>query len=68
MAKGVVEVDGKDVSVREDTFKAYRGVRWALLTVAIMAAIVAALFFTGILTSLRDGKLDSPAQPERPAQ
>ncbi|HEV7699181.1 MAG TPA: hypothetical protein VGO43_03045 [Pyrinomonadaceae bacterium] len=68
MAKGVVEVNGEDVLVREDTYKAYRGVRWAILTIAIMAAIVAVLFFTGVITSLRDGKLNSPAQSERPAQ
>ena len=64
MAKGVVEVHGEDVQVREDTFKAYRGIRWAILSIAIFAAIVAVLFIAGFFTSVKDGKIESPAQPE----
>ena len=48
MAKGVINVDGKDVVVREDTFKAYRGVNWAWLSIGIfilLMAILAASFF-----------------------
>ena len=69
MAKGVIEVHGQDVEVREDTYKAYRGIRWAIITIAVFAAIVAVLFFTGVFSSLtRHGTLESPAQNDRPQQ
>lgn len=68
MAKGVVEVHGRDVEVREDTFKAYRGVRWAVISIIVFAAIVAVLFFAGFLTTVRHGGPSSPAQTEQSAQ
>ncbi len=61
MSKDVINVDGKDVAVREDTAKAFRGVNWALVSVAgfvIITAIVFAIFFLG---AARDGKIETPA-------
>ncbi len=68
MAKGVVEVHGQDVEVREDTYKAYRGIRWAVITIIVFAAIVAILFFAGLFTTVKNGGPSSPAETERPAQ
>jgi hypothetical protein len=68
MAKGVVEVHGEDVQVREDTYKAYRGAKWAIISIIAFVAIAAILFFAGFFTSVRDGKIESPAATERPAQ
>ena len=43
MAKDVIQVDGEDVTVREDTAKAYRGVNWAWLSIGIFVLIMAIL-------------------------
>ncbi|MEP6787308.1 MAG: hypothetical protein ABJB40_02675 [Acidobacteriota bacterium] len=61
MAKDVIEVDGKDVIVREDTAKAYRFVHWGVITAVIGLAIMAFLFFTLFWKAASDGKLESPA-------
>jgi len=68
MAKGVVEVRGKDVEVREDTFKAYRGVRWAIISIVAFAAIVAVLFLAGFFTTVKNGGPHTPTQsgPQAP--
>jgi hypothetical protein len=68
MAKGVVNVHGEDVVVREDTAKAYRGIRWAIISILAFAAIVAVMFFAGFFASVKDGKIESPAITDRPAQ
>ena len=61
MAKDVIDVGGKDVIVREDTAKAYRGVNWAA-TVAIVCLAIIVLVTIGVFVSAsRDGKLVSPA-------
>jgi hypothetical protein len=52
MAKQMINVSGEDVNVREDTAKAYRGVYWALLSIAAFALITAVLFFGGFLAWL----------------
>lgn len=64
MAKEVITVGGEEKLVREDTAKSYRGVIWALVSVAIFVAIVAIvgiMFFGG---SVSEG-IDSPAEMER---
>ncbi|MFN2500799.1 MAG: hypothetical protein ABR530_02180 [Pyrinomonadaceae bacterium] len=61
MSKNVINVDGEDRTVREDTAKAYRGVNWAWLSVAgfvLITAIVFALFFLGAAS---DGDIQTPA-------
>ena len=44
MAKDVMPIDGEDVVVREDTAKAYRGVHWALASIAIFIVILVFVF------------------------
>lgn len=63
MSKQVISVDGQEVLVREDTAKAFRGVHWALLSLAAFILVAALLFFSGVLKLTSDGKIDdvSPA-------
>ena len=56
MTKQVITVDGEDTVVREDTAKAFRGVHWALLSLAAFILIAALLFFGGFLKMASDGK------------
>ncbi len=60
MAKDVINVDGEDTVVREDTAKAYRGTIWLLITVGIVLAGAAILFFVFFGSSLGSGDLQSP--------
>jgi len=65
MAKDVIQVNGEDRVVREDTAKAYRGVNWAWLSIGgfvlIMALVVA--FFLLIRPAVRNNPTsDSPRQ------
>jgi hypothetical protein len=56
MTKQVITVDGEDTVVREDTAKAFRGVHWALLSLAAFILIAALLFFGGFLRMASDGE------------
>lgn len=67
MSKQVITAGGEQHIVREDTAKSFRGVYWALLSVAAFVLIAAILFFGGFLTSLTGRNVDSPAQIERQA-
>lgn len=67
MSKQVITTGGQQHLVREDTAKSFRGVYWALISVAAFVLIAAILFFGGFLTSLTTGRTDSPAQVERQA-
>lgn len=67
MAKEVITIDGEDRVVREDTAKSYRGIIWALTSLAIFIAIMAILFFGGYLNALIGGNIDSPAEIEKNA-
>lgn len=60
MAKQMINVSGEDVNVREDTAKAYRGVYWALLSIAAFAIITAVLFFSGFFAWLTGPRHDTP--------
>jgi hypothetical protein len=64
MAKDVINVDGKEVVVREDTAKAYRFVHWGVATAAICLALMAILFATFFWKAASDGKVESPVQTE----
>lgn len=57
MSKDVINVDGEEVVVREDTAKAFRWNRFAVivLTGIILILIVGILFFSGILTTVEPG-------------
>ncbi len=63
MAKDVIKVDGEDTVVREDTAKSYRGVIWALTSLAIIVAILGVLFILFFGGSI-GGNMDSPSQIE----
>jgi hypothetical protein len=66
MSKQVISVDGEEVLVREDTAKSFRGVHWALLSLAGFIIIMALLFFGGFLKMLfSDTPQKSPAEVER---
>lgn len=65
MSKQVITAGGEEHLVREDTAKSFRGVYWALLSLAAFVIIAAILFFGGFLTSLTGTSIDSPAQIER---
>jgi len=59
MSKQVISVDGQDTVVREDTAKAFRGVHWALISLAAFILIAAILFFAGVIKLT----VDEPAAP-----
>lgn len=59
MAKEVIIVNGEERIVREDTAKAYRGVYWALLSIAGFLLIMAVLIFAGVIKLASDGELDT---------
>jgi hypothetical protein len=61
MARQVLHVSGEDIVVREDTAKAYRGVHWALLSVAAFIVIAALLFFGGFFAWLTGTTNVTPA-------
>ena len=64
MAKDVIHVHGKDVIVREDTAKAFRGVHWAA-TVAIICLAIIALVTVGLFyKASRVGNIENPSQLE----
>jgi hypothetical protein len=64
MSKDVIRVHGDDVVVREDTAKAYRGVNWALISVAAFILITATLFIIFTFTGASDNDLTTPAGVE----
>ena len=64
MAKDVINVDGKDVVVREDRAKAFRFVHWGIATAAIALALMAVLFAAFFWKAAQDGKIETPAQAE----
>lgn len=65
MAKDVINVDGEEKVVREDTAKSYRGVVWALTSVGLIILVGAILFFFFFGSSMFSGKkLESPSQIE----
>jgi hypothetical protein len=69
MAKDVISVNGEDRTVREDTAKSYRGVIWALASIAAFVIIAAILMLGGFLSTATDGTpAKSPAEIEKNRQ
>ncbi len=58
MAKEVINIDGQDTVVREDTAKAFRGVHWALFSIGAFILIAALMFFGGFAKLFSDGDID----------
>jgi len=61
MSKDVITVHGEDVVVREDTAKAYRGVNWAMISIAAFVVITAILLFTFFFSAAT--RVPSPPKP-----
>lgn len=64
MAKDTISVQGRDVVVREDTAKAFRGVHWGITVVIVCLAIMAITAVGLFISGAWDGKIESPAQIE----
>ncbi|MFN0277547.1 MAG: hypothetical protein ACKVRN_02980 [Pyrinomonadaceae bacterium] len=64
MSNQVIHTGGEDVVVREDTAKAFRGVNWALLSIAAFLIIMAIMFFAFFWATAKDGTIESPSQIE----
>ncbi|MFT3744804.1 MAG: hypothetical protein QM785_11000 [Pyrinomonadaceae bacterium] len=64
MAKDVIHLHGQDLVVREDTAKAFRGVHWALWSIAAFVLISGVLFAIFFMGAASDGKIESPSQIE----
>lgn len=62
MAKDVIHIDGQDVVVREDTAKAFRGVHWAVWTIAAFVITGGIMFTVFFIAAASDGKIESPSQ------
>ena len=63
MAKDVITVDGKEVVVREDTAKAYRGINWAFASIALFLAVLMLLFAVFYFRPVGSPAPDGPTQP-----
>ncbi|CAN5469054.1 hypothetical protein BH10ACI2_BH10ACI2_09080 [soil metagenome] len=66
MSREVINVNGENVVVREDTAKAFRGVNWALVSIGAFVFITALLFVTLYMRAASDGPLDSPSNIQTP--
>jgi len=62
MAKDVINVDGQDIVVREDTAKAFRGVHWALWSIGAFIVIAGILFVIFFIGAASDGNVERPSQ------
>ncbi len=65
MSKDVIKVDGEDVVTSEDNAKAFRGVNWALFSIAAFVLIAGILFFIFFVGATRDGSIESPSNIQK---
>lgn len=70
MSKDVIHENGEAKVVREDTAKAYRGVRWAFLSIAAFILIILLLYLGGVIKLAADpdpaaAPSPTPADSER---
>ena len=68
MSKDVINVEGEDRVVREDTAKAYRGTVWILSVIGIVLVTAAILFFAFFGRSMFNTDLQSPKEIEQKRQ
>ena len=61
MSKDVIQVHGEDVVVREDTAKAFRGVNWALISIAAFVVITLFLLIAFFFSAAT--RIPGPSQP-----
>jgi uncharacterized membrane protein len=64
MSKDVIILDGKEVVVREDTAKAFRGVHWMIMVLIAFIVIVLLVAATFFMKAARTGNVESPSQIE----
>ena len=64
----VINVDGEQQVVREDTARSHRGGIWILLTVLTFLIVASIMFFGGFFTAVKNGDVQSPAQIEQKRQ
>lgn len=64
MSKDVINIRGKDVVVREDTAKAFRGVNWAIASIAVFIVLTAVLAIIFFVDAGSDGSIQTPATIE----
>ena len=55
MSYEVINIDGEEKIVREDMAKSYRGVIWALVSMAIFIIVTAIIFFVFFAKTTTDG-------------
>ncbi len=65
MKKQLVDIDGQEVMVREDVAKAYRGVNWMAIVMAIFILIIAVVAGSFLISASMDGEVESPTDIER---
>lgn len=69
MSYEVINVEGEDKIVREDTAKSYRGVIWALGSIGIFIVVTAIIFFAFFAKTASDGTTPTtPANIEKQRQ
>lgn len=61
MAKDVINVGGHDMVVPEAEAKAFRGIHWALWSIAGFVLIAVILFVVFFSKAASDGEVKSPA-------
>ncbi|HMS43285.1 MAG TPA: hypothetical protein PKE69_23855 [Pyrinomonadaceae bacterium] len=61
MSNEVINIGGEQKLVREDTAKSYRGLIWALGSIAIFIIVTAIIFFAFFAKTATDGT--SPTTP-----
>ena len=66
MSNQTIHTHGEDVSVREDTAKAFRGVNWAWASILGFIVIIGLVFVFFLLSSSKDGSVGHPSQTEDP--
>lgn len=62
MSKDVINVNGEERVVREDTAKAYRGVNWMIITLIGFIVIVLVIAGTFFMRAASDGEVKTPAE------
>ena len=65
MAKDVIHLHGKDLVVREDRARAFRGVRWGHIVVIIGLGLMVALGIGFFVYTSKDGTIESPRDVDR---
>jgi hypothetical protein len=61
----LIDIDGREVMVREDVAKAHRGVNWMAISLAAFVLIVAAVAAFFLMTAASDGDVQTPTDVER---